>query len=132
MRMRAIRMIAMKTWSALRNACTSASLAVQRVELAQDLHGLSAQLTVGGAPVILPELAHPVVQFGVADLAVLGLLRRLERGALVLLHAVVVTRAPQRSCDHERHDAGEQHCREHELDHRSRLRSDGGLKPNFS
>src|SRR5688572_23316697 len=48
------------------------------VELSQQLHRLSAQLAVDRAPVGLRQLPRAVVELGVADLAVLGLLGRLE------------------------------------------------------
>src|SRR3712207_8938077 len=38
-----------------------------------------SELAVGRAPVLHGQLAHAVIELGVADLAVLGLLRRLER-----------------------------------------------------
>src|SRR4051812_9469373 len=57
MRIRAIRTIEKKTWLALRNACTVASLAwpgaPDGIQLAQDLDRLGAQLAVGGAPILL-------------------------------------------------------------------------------
>ena len=48
------------------------------VQPPQDLHRLGAQLAVERSPVGLGELAGAEVELGVADLAVLGLLGRLE------------------------------------------------------
>src|SRR3954447_17127774 len=115
MRIRAIRMTAMKTWSALRKACTRASLAIERVDLAQDLDRIRSQGTVGFAPVLLRELAHAEVQLGVADVAVLRLLRGLERRAPVLDHPLLLAGPTKRTGHHEHDDRHEQHRREREL-----------------
>src|SRR5204862_621951 len=55
-------------------------LAAGPIELLQDRDRLATQLGVLAAPVRLRELSLLAVELGVADLAVLGLLSRLERG----------------------------------------------------
>src|SRR3954470_8682722 len=83
---RKIRMTAMKTWRTASTECSgvqgSRSGLVQRVEPAQDLVRLAAQGPVHRPPVGVGELAGAVVELGVADLAVLGLPRGLQLGAL--------------------------------------------------
>src|SRR3954471_12294362 len=84
MRINAIRMIEKKTCVALKKACTVSSLAVEFVELAQEFHCLRLQFRVRLAPIRIRQLSHPVVELGVADLAVLRLLRGFERRATVV------------------------------------------------
>jgi hypothetical protein len=50
------------------------------VELLEDLNRVAAQFGVLAPEVLVGELARGVVELGVADLAVLGLLARLEVG----------------------------------------------------
>ena len=60
----------------------------------QDLDRLGAQLAVQRAPVLVGQLAGPVVHLEVADLAVLRLARGLEVGAAALvLGALALGRA---------------------------------------
>ena len=83
----------------------------ERVEPAQDLDRLGAQRAVQRAPVLLGELAGAVVELGVADLAVLGLLGGLEVVALARASDASLAAArprAQRRADHE-HDDGEHH-----------------------
>ena len=64
-------------------------IAVERVELLEYLDRLRSQLAVRRPVVGLGDLSDAVVELGVADLAVLGLLGRLELGpALGILDRV--------------------------------------------
>src|SRR5207244_1237962 len=103
-----IRMIETKTWKALRTATstTDTLAAATRVELVQPLEDrdrLGAQLAVGRAVVLVRELAHAKVELRVADLAVLRLLRRLERAAVVP-GGLLAARPQQRPRDDVGHD----------------------------
>src|SRR3954452_6380200 len=84
------------------------TLSGEPVEAPQDLDGLGTQLAVDRAPVGLGELAHAVVELGVADLAVLGLLGRLELRAHGVLAGPGLARPPERHGDDDDYDCGEE------------------------
>src|SRR5947209_5478972 len=88
------------------------------VELSEDLDRLRAQLAVDLAVVGFVELAHAMVELGVADLAVLRLLGRLERGAALVLAAVDLGAVAERS-GHDGGDAEREQKQCGEVDHRS-------------
>src|SRR5688500_17055258 len=89
--------------------------ALQLVELPQDLDGLPAQLPIDGPPVLARELAHAVVELGVADLAVPGLLggaERLDAGGLLALRSGVLA---QRTAYADGNEEGQRYQRDRVL-----------------
>ncbi len=75
----------------------------------------SAQGAILLAPVPLGELARPVVELGVADLAVLGLLGRPQLLETGLLAPLDLPAPAQRHADRERHQRGQHQKRGHVL-----------------
>ena len=69
----------------------------QAVDLLEDVDRLAAQLAVEPLEVLVGELARGVVGLRIADLAVLGLLSRLEVRELGLGRIACVLRGPPRS-----------------------------------
>src|SRR6266566_2436308 len=98
-----------RTWGVAANA----------IELLEDLDRLAAKLGILPVPVLLRELALLAVELGVADLAVLDLLARLElgdRGVLGPRHGrldLVLGAAKRRG--HEPDDHRDDHERKHDL-----------------
>src|SRR4051812_34238347 len=116
MRIRKIRTMQIATWMTERMSSIavdgtglSVARSAERVQAAQQLHRLGPQLAIERAPVGLGQLAGAVVELGVADLAVLGLLGRLEVLAPGRLGVLDLGGAgPQRPGD-EPHDEAQQH-----------------------
>jgi hypothetical protein len=93
-------------------------LAAELLELLQDLHGLAPELGVLAAEVLVGELARRVVELGVADLAVLGLLAKLEVGEPGVLFGLGNTLGEQWP-QHERGHEGEEQSAEENLHRRT-------------
>jgi hypothetical protein len=81
---------------------------LELVELPEYLDRLAPQFAVGGTVVGVGELAHPVVELRVPDLAVLRLLRRLERLAAPLVGRLGLCR-PQQGPGHDERDTEAEH-----------------------
>ena len=75
---------------------------LEPVELTEDHDRLGTQVAVDCAPVLPRELAHAVIELGVADLAVLGFLCGLELGDAVLVAALLLAGRAQRASHGER------------------------------
>src|SRR5947209_13744112 len=91
---------------------------LQLVELSEDLDRLCPQLAIHPAVVGVVELAHPVVELGVADLPVLRLLGRLEPCAAVVLAAVELRPGAERT-RHDGRDGEREQQQCGEVGHRS-------------